>query len=50
VVRTDFCTPWRAIYVSRQDVLSNSTAVAIKDHDETGVRLGCWPAPAKAKK
>lgn len=48
-VKTDFCTPWRAIYVSRQDVLTDGTAKAVKAHDETGVKLGCWPAPKSAK-
>ena len=49
VVKTDFCTPWKPIFVSRADVLTDPTAKAIRDHDETGVKLGCWPAPAKAK-
>jgi hypothetical protein len=44
-VKTDFCTPWKAIYASRSDVLTDGTARQIKDHDETGVKLGCWPAP-----
>lgn len=47
VVKTDFCTPWRAIFASRQDVLTDGTAKAIKAHDETGVKLGCWPAPPR---
>jgi hypothetical protein len=47
-VKTDFCTPRRAIYVSRADVLTDGTAKAIKAHDKTGVKLGCWPAPAPA--
>lgn len=45
--RPDYCAPWKPIYVSRVDVLSDGTARAIRDHDETGVHLGCWPAPAK---
>ncbi|KZC28528.1 hypothetical protein RhoFW510T8_10500 [Rhodanobacter sp. FW510-T8] len=49
VVKTDFCTPWKPIFVSRADVLTDPTAKAIRDHDETGVKLGCWPAPKKAK-
>ena len=50
VVKTDFCTPWRVIYASRKDVLTDGTAKAIKTHDETGVKLGCWPAPQKKVK
>lgn len=48
-VKTDFCTSWRAIYVSPQDVLTDGTAKAIKAHDETGVKLACWPAPKPHK-
>jgi hypothetical protein len=48
VVKTDFCTGWEAIYVSRQDVLTDATAKAIKAHDEHGVKAGCWKAPQKA--
>ena len=46
---TDPCAPWKPIYASRIDVLTDGTARQIRDHDETGVKLGCWPAPAKAK-
>ena len=46
---TDPCAPWKPIFVSRADALTDGTARAIRDHDETGVRLGCWPAPKKAK-
>ena len=46
---TDPCAPWKPIYVSRADVLTDGTAKQIRDHDETGVKLGCWPAPTKAK-
>lgn len=48
VVRTDFCTGWEPIYVSRQDVLTDGTAKAIKAHDEHGVKVGCWKAPQKS--
>lgn len=49
IVKTDFCSPWRAIYVSRADTLTAGTATQIKAHDETGVKMGCWPEPKKAK-
>lgn len=42
---TDYCTPWKPIYVAANDVLSDPTAKAILEHDETGVKLGCWKAP-----
>lgn len=42
---TDYCTPWRPIYVAANDVLSDPTAKAILEHDRTGVKLGCWKAP-----
>jgi hypothetical protein len=44
---TDYCTPWRAIYVSPTDVLTDGTAKQIRAHDETGVKLKCWKAPKK---
>ena len=44
---TDYCAPWKPIFVSRVDVLTDGTARAIRDHDETGVKLGCWLAPKK---
>lgn len=46
---TDHCAPWKPIFVSRVDVLTDGTARMIRDHDETGVKLGCWPAPKSAK-
>ena len=42
---TDYCTPWRAIYPSKADVLTDGTAKQILDHDRTGVKLGCWKSP-----
>jgi len=47
VVRTDFCTGWRAIYPSRQDVLTDGTAKQILAHDQHGVDMGCWKAPTR---
>lgn len=47
-VKPDFCAPWRPIYVSANDVLTDSTAKQIKDHDETGVKLKCWKVPSKS--
>lgn len=46
VVKTDFCTPWQPILVGGADVLTDATAKAILTHDQTGVKLGCWKAPA----
>ena len=47
---TDYCTPWRAIYTSKQDVLTDGTAKAIFDHDRTGAKLCGWkPNPPKEK-
>lgn len=47
---TDYCTPWRAIYSSKQDVLTDGTAKAILDHDRTGAKLCGWkPNPPKEK-
>lgn len=45
---TDYCTPWRPIYISTQDVLTDATARAILAHDETGAKLCGW-TPRKAK-
>ena len=39
---TDYCTPWRPIYISKQDVLTDPTARAILQHDETGAKLCGW--------
>jgi len=47
LVKTDFCTGWKPIYPSRQDVLTDGTAKQILAHDEQGVQQGCWPAPRK---
>lgn len=47
---TDFCTPWRAIYAEKQDVLTDGTAKAILAHDRTGAKLCGWkPNPTKEK-
>lgn len=48
---TDYCTPWRPIYPSQRDVLTDGTAKQILQHDETGATLCGWkPTPnAKAK-
>lgn len=47
---TDYCTPWRAIYSSQQDVLTDVTARAILAHDQTGAKLCGWkPNPTKEK-
>lgn len=50
VVRTDFCTGWKAIYASSHDALTDSTAKQILAHDRHGVEAGCWKDPAKVKK
>lgn len=48
---TDYCTPWRAIYPSRQDVLTDGTAKAILAHDQTGEKLCGWkPTHAGGKR
>jgi len=39
------CTPWSPIVVSKQDVLTDSTAKQIESHDCIGVRLHCWQPP-----
>lgn len=39
---TDICGPWRPVYVSRADVLTDGTARAILVHNETGARLCGW--------
>jgi hypothetical protein len=46
---TDACGPWRPIYVSKADVLTDGTARAILAHNETGAKLCGW-TPAKATK
>lgn len=49
-VVTDYCTPWRPIYPSRTDVLTDGTAKAILAHDHTGAKLCGWkPNPTKEK-
>jgi len=45
IVRTDFCSGWRPICPSRQDVLTDGTAKQILAHDQHGVDMKCWPAP-----
>ena len=39
---TDPCGPWRAIYVSKSDVLSEDTARALLAHNRTGAALCAW--------
>lgn len=47
---TDYCTPWRPIYPSEQDVLTDGTARQIRDHDLTGAKLCGWkPKATKGK-
>jgi hypothetical protein len=41
-VGIDPCGPWRPIYVSRADSLTDGTARAILAHNETGARLCGW--------
>lgn len=36
------CGPWRPIYVSRADVLTEGTVRAILAHNETGASLCGW--------
>lgn len=38
----DVCAPWRAIYVAKDDVLTEATSRELLTHNRTGVRLGCW--------
>lgn len=40
--KTDVCGPWKPIYVSSDDVLTDSTAKAVLQHDETGAKLCGW--------
>jgi hypothetical protein len=48
---TDYCTPWRPIYVAAKDVLSDPTAREILAHDQTGAKLCGWkPTPASGKR
>jgi hypothetical protein len=46
---TDYCTPWRPIFASPKDVLTDGTARAILDHDKTGAKLCGWKPNAAAK-
>ena len=39
------CAGWRAIYPSREDVLTRGTKEAILAHNEYGVSQKCWSAP-----
>lgn len=41
-VQSDPCGAWRAILVSRADVLTRPTAEAVLVHNETGARLCGW--------
>ena len=49
--KADVCGPWKPIYVSADDVLTDGTAKQISNHDETGARLCGWEptTPTKAK-
>lgn len=47
IVKTDFCTGWKPILPSRQDVLTDGTAKQILAHDQHGVDMKCWPAPTR---
>lgn len=42
IVQTDFCTGWKPVCASREDVLTDGTAKAIRAHDEHGAAMGCW--------
>lgn len=39
---TDPCGPWAAIWVAREDVLTDGTARAVLTHNETGRQLCGW--------
>jgi hypothetical protein len=39
---TDACGPWKPIYVSRHDVLTDGTARQVLAHNETGRRICGW--------
>ena len=39
---TEMCAPWRAILVSRDDVLTRPTAEAVLAHNEAGAALCGW--------
>ena len=45
---TDYCTPWRPIYVASADILTDPTARQILQYDETGAKLCGWK-PNEAK-
>lgn len=38
----DYCAGWNAIYVSRDDVLTDGTAGQILGHNKHGKGEGCW--------
>jgi len=42
---SDHCTGWKPVFTSCDDVLTNSTALQIKNHDEYGVAEKCWQKP-----
>lgn len=50
IVKTDFCSGWKPITVSRSDTLSDSTSKQILAHDLHGVDMGCWAKPRASKK
>ena len=39
---TDTCGPWRAIYGSKADVLTEDTARSLLSHNRTGAALCGW--------
>lgn len=36
------CVGWKAIYISKKDVLTTDTKRAILAHNQFGQRIGCW--------
>lgn len=43
----DVCAPWKPIFVSSQDQLTDGTAREIVAHNEVGERLCGWRAPGE---
>lgn len=39
---SDPCGPWRAIYVGKDDVLTEDTARSLLAHNRTGAALCAW--------
>jgi hypothetical protein len=44
-VQSDPCSAWRAILVSRDDVLTRGTSQQLLVHNSTGARLCGWKGP-----